>query len=165
MLRRREPVLDDLLELLGRHARVRGHDDLDDRGLAARERSFHVALEQRGERLLVLPLRDAAARAPSPGRGRRAAGNTSAARPRACRRCRTWRCARQAARSASEPSSWSPCDELDDGLLGRAVVPRGQRVGLGLGANAEGEQGGKGKKTDNAEMEGAGFMSGPSSSE
>ena len=40
-----------------RHAGVGGHDDLDHRLLAAGERGFHVALEQRGERLLVLPLR------------------------------------------------------------------------------------------------------------
>ena len=56
MFRRGDPVLHDLLELLGRHARVRGHDDLADGLFAAGERAFHVALEQRGKRLLVLPL-------------------------------------------------------------------------------------------------------------
>ena len=57
MLRGGDPILDDLLELLGGHARVRGHDDFEQRVLAAGQRAFHIALEQRGERLLVLPLR------------------------------------------------------------------------------------------------------------
>ena len=57
MPRRREPVLHNLLELLGGHARVGGHDDFDHRLLPARECAFHVALEQRGERLFVLPFR------------------------------------------------------------------------------------------------------------
>ena len=35
---------------------MRGHHDFEQRAFAARERAFHVALEQRGERLLVLPL-------------------------------------------------------------------------------------------------------------
>ena len=52
----RDPVVDDLLEFVGRHAGVRDHDDFGDRPLAAGERAFHVALEQRRERLLVLPL-------------------------------------------------------------------------------------------------------------
>ena len=56
MLRGGDPVLDDLLELLGGHAGVRGHDDFGQRVFAAGERGLHVALEQRGERLLVLPL-------------------------------------------------------------------------------------------------------------
>ena len=40
----------------GGHARVRGRDEFHERVLAAGERGFQVALEQRGERLLVLPL-------------------------------------------------------------------------------------------------------------
>ena len=56
MLRGGDPVLHDLLELLGRHAGVRGHDDLADGRFAAGERAFHVALEQRGKGLFVFPL-------------------------------------------------------------------------------------------------------------
>ena len=56
MLRRRDPVRDDLLEFLRRHARVRGHDQLDQRLFATGQRGFHIALEHGGERLLVLPL-------------------------------------------------------------------------------------------------------------
>ena len=36
--------------------RMRGHDDLQDRGLAAGQRALDVALEQRREWLLVLPV-------------------------------------------------------------------------------------------------------------
>ena len=72
MLRGRDPVLDDLLELLGRHAGVRGHDDFEHGVLAAGERAFHVALEQRGRTAPCPSTRDAAARAPSRGRARRA---------------------------------------------------------------------------------------------
>ncbi len=117
-----------LLELLGRHARMRGHDDLEDGGFAARERAFEVAFEQRGERLLVLPLRDAAGRAPSRGRGRRRAGNTSAARPRACRRCRRWRCARRAGTKSLPPFVATRLTKLHDGLFGLAVVPGRKRA-------------------------------------
>ena len=55
MLRGRDPVLDDLLEFLRGHARVRGHDEFQERMFAAGERGFQIALEQRGERFLVLP--------------------------------------------------------------------------------------------------------------
>ena len=57
MLRGGDPVLHDLFEFLRGHARVGGHDDFDHRVFAAGERGFHVALEQRRERFLVLPLR------------------------------------------------------------------------------------------------------------
>ena len=82
---------------------MRGHDDLDHRALAACQRRFHVAFEQRGERLLGPSIPDAEARAPSRGRGRRSTGSTSAARPRACRRCQ-----RSAMRSAGGTKSGEP---------------------------------------------------------
>ena len=50
-----QPVGDDLLEFLGGHAGVRGHDDFEHRAFATGEGGFHIALEQRGERLFVLP--------------------------------------------------------------------------------------------------------------
>ena len=53
VLGRREPVVDDLVELFGRHAGVRGGDQFDEPLLARRERRFHVALEDGLERLLV----------------------------------------------------------------------------------------------------------------
>ena len=40
MLRRGDPVLDDLLELVGGHAGMGGHDDLPDGLLAAGERGL-----------------------------------------------------------------------------------------------------------------------------
>ena len=50
-----------------------------------------------------------------PGRRRRRAACTSAARPRACRRCRTWRCAPRAGRSRGLPRG-DRGDEVDDRL-------------------------------------------------
>ena len=57
MLRGGDPILDDLLELHGGHARVCGHDDFEEWAVTAGKRRLQVALEQRGERLLGLPLR------------------------------------------------------------------------------------------------------------
>ncbi len=42
---------------VGGHAGMGGHDDLDRRLFTAGECAIHVALEQRGEGLLVFPLR------------------------------------------------------------------------------------------------------------
>ena len=52
-----QPVADERGELVGRETRVRGHHDLEDRRLAAGERVTKIALPQRGEGLLRLPLR------------------------------------------------------------------------------------------------------------
>ena len=57
MLGGRDPFANDLIEFHGGHAGMRDRDDLENRGLAAGERTFEIALEQRGKRLLVLPLR------------------------------------------------------------------------------------------------------------
>ena len=57
MLRSGEPVAHDLLERLGRHVCVSSQNDFEDGVLAACQCRFQVSLEQRGERLLVLPLR------------------------------------------------------------------------------------------------------------
>ena len=56
MFRGGDPVLDDLLEFHRGHARVRGHEEFQERVVAAGERGFQIALEQRGERFLGLPL-------------------------------------------------------------------------------------------------------------
>jgi hypothetical protein len=45
MLRSGEPVTHDLLELLGRHARVRCHDDFHESFLASGKRRLQVAFE------------------------------------------------------------------------------------------------------------------------
>ena len=45
-----------LRKLVGGHAGVRGHEEFHEPVVAAFERRFHIALEQRGERFLVLPL-------------------------------------------------------------------------------------------------------------
>jgi len=57
MLRGGNPILDDPLEFLRRHAGVGGHDDLGDGLFSTGQRAFHVAFEHRGKRLLVLPFR------------------------------------------------------------------------------------------------------------
>src|SRR5688572_11860397 len=57
MIRGGEPVLDNALELVGGEVRVRCAHDLHHRVLTAGQRGLEVALEQRGERLLVFPLR------------------------------------------------------------------------------------------------------------
>src|SRR5208283_1906814 len=51
-----QPELDNLLELLGGHSSMRGHDDFQYRSLTAGEHGLDVALEKRRERLLFLPL-------------------------------------------------------------------------------------------------------------
>ena len=66
MLRRRDPVGDDPVELLGGRAGVRGHGHLEERVLAARERRLHVALQHRREGLLVRPLRVLRGERPDP---------------------------------------------------------------------------------------------------
>ncbi len=56
ILRGRNPVLDDLLELVGRHAGVRRHHDLEQRLVASGECALEIALQHRRIRLLRLPL-------------------------------------------------------------------------------------------------------------
>jgi len=48
---------DDLLKLFRGQTRVGGHDGLRQRGFTSGEGGFHVALEQGGKRLFVLPFR------------------------------------------------------------------------------------------------------------
>ena len=133
MLRGGDPVLHDLLELLGGHARVRGHDDFDHRLLAAGERAFHVALEQRGERLLVLPLRMLRRERLHPVERedqleihRLLAPERAVVVERGDALGRRHKVRRAFLRDLR--------DEVDDGLLRRAVVPRGQRVTRRLGS-------------------------------
>ena len=57
MARGREPVGDDLLELVRRHAGVGDRDELDQSLFAGCGQRLHVAVEHRLERLLGLPLR------------------------------------------------------------------------------------------------------------
>ena len=57
MSRGREPIGDDLLELVGGHAGVGRHDDFQQALLAGCGKRLHVALEHRLERLLVFPFR------------------------------------------------------------------------------------------------------------
>ena len=45
MLRGGDPVLDDLLELHRGHAGVGGHDEFEERVVAAGERGFQITLE------------------------------------------------------------------------------------------------------------------------
>ena len=135
MLRRRDPLLDDDLELLGGHARVRGGDD------------FHQGAAAAGHAVLRSPARTdlygsfsfhsgcSAASAFTRSMREQRAGNTRAARPRACRRCRTWRCVRPAAR-IRRPFLGDRRHEGQDGLLRLAVIPRRQWIrGFGDGVH------------------------------
>jgi len=57
MTRGREPIRDDLRELVGGHAGMGRHEHLKDAVLARFGERLHVAFERGLERLLVLPLR------------------------------------------------------------------------------------------------------------
>ena len=89
---------------------------------------FQVAGEHGLERLLVLPLGMLRRERLDAIERERRAGSTSAARTRACRRCRTWRSARRAGRSRARlPSSPWRRSRRSPASIG-AVVPRRQRV-------------------------------------
>ena len=62
--RARDPARDRLREFVGRHAGMRGRDDLEQALLAGRRQRLQVVFEHRLERLLRLPLGMLAARAP-----------------------------------------------------------------------------------------------------
>ena len=129
MLRGREPVVDDRLELVGRHAGVRRHDDLDERLLAAGERAPSCrprAATANGS--FVLPLRmlrrerlDAVEREGELEVHRLLAPERAVVVERR-------RCARRRARSRASPRCRHLRDEVEDRLLRRAVVPRRQRI-------------------------------------
>ena len=128
MFRGGDPILDDLLKLHRGHARVRGHDEFEERVVAAGERGFQIALEQRGERFLGLPLgmlrRE---RLHAVEREVELHGHRLLAPERAVVVERG-----DAFGDRHEVRRAGPrhlLDEVDDGLLGLAVVPRGQRVG------------------------------------
>ena len=57
MLRRGDPVPHDLLEFRRRHARMRSHNDFEERVVAAGKGSLQITFEQRSERFLGAPLR------------------------------------------------------------------------------------------------------------
>ena len=57
MLRGRDPVSNNLLELRSCHAGVRGHDNLQEGMFAACERAFHVTFKQRRKGFLCFPFR------------------------------------------------------------------------------------------------------------
>ncbi len=128
MFRGRDPVLDDLLELHRGHARVRGHDEFQQRVVAAGERGLQIALEQRGERFLVLPfgmLRRERLHAVE--REVKLNGHRLLAPERAVvvERGDAFRHRHEVRRALLRDLR----DELDDGLLRLAVVPRRKRVG------------------------------------
>ena len=129
MFRGGDPVLDDLRKLVGGHAGVRGHEEFHEPVVAAFERRFHIALEQRGERFLGLPLGMLRRERLHAVRPRSKTGPAPAARTRACRRCRTRRCVRGRARSpASRVSSPSSTKSMMD-CLALPSFHEGKRVG------------------------------------
>ena len=102
--RGREPVGDDLGELVHGHAGVRRRHQLDQALFAGCGQRLHVAVQHRLERLLGLPAGVLRRQRLDAVERRRRAGHTSAARSTACRRCRRWRCAGPAARSPARPA-------------------------------------------------------------
>ena len=52
-----EPITGNFLEFLRGHSRVGGHRHFEERLFATGASAFQIALEQRGEGFLVLPLR------------------------------------------------------------------------------------------------------------
>ena len=137
MFRGGDPILHDLVELVGGHARVRNHNDLPDGRFAAGERAFHVALEQRRKWLLVFPFRMLRRqrfhpierekelevhRLLTPERAVVVEGRDALVR---------WN-------EVGRTFLGNLRDEFSDGFLRRAVVPRRQRV-LGLDRSETGE--------------------------
>ena len=128
MFRGGDPILDDLLELHRGHARVRGHEEFQDRVVTAGERGIQVALEQRGERFFRLPfgmLRRERLHAVE--REVKLNGHRLLAPERAVvvEGGDAFRHRHEIRRAGFRDL----LDKSDDGLLGRAVVPRGKRVG------------------------------------
>ena len=129
MLRGRDPVLDDLLELHRGHARVRGHHEVQERAIAAGERGFQIAFEQRGERLLVLPLgmlrreRLHAIEREVELNGHRLLAPERAVVVEDGDALRNGHEIRRTRRRDLR-------DKVDDGFLRRTIVPRRQRVGV-----------------------------------
>jgi hypothetical protein len=136
MLRRGDPVGDGFLEFLGGHARVGGHDHFEQGVFATGQRGFHIAFEDGGEWLLVFPLGVLRRQLFDPVEDKerleihRLLGPEPAVvveRGDAFRH-------RDEVRGAL---CRHLLDKLDDCLLGRGVVPRGQWVGGAGGGRAE----------------------------
>jgi hypothetical protein len=145
MARRGQPVRDDRLELRHRHAGVGRHDQLDHAALARLRQGLHVPLERRLEGLLVLPFRalrrerrDAVEREGElnvhglldPERAVVVEGGDALGR------------GDEIGRAFPRHGG----DEVQDGPLGVAVVPRWQRIGrlrLGNAAPRPGVQQGQ----------------------
>ena len=149
MLRGGDPVLHDLLEFHRGHAGVGGHHEVQDRAVAAGQRSIHVALEQRGERFLGLPFRMLRRqRLHAIEREVELDGHRLLAPQRAVvveRGDAFWR--RHEVRRAGPGDLF---DEGDDGGFRRPVVPRGQGIALGEGRRAEDEQRGRQQRQKSA---------------
>ena len=75
---------------------MRGHDDLQMAGSPPASAPFMSPLSSEANGSFVLPLGMLRRERLHAVEREDEAGNTSAARPRACRRCRRWRCARRA---------------------------------------------------------------------
>ena len=127
MLRGGNPVLHDLLEFLRAHARVRRGDDLEYRFFPAGKRTFYVTFEQLCERLLRFPfgmLRrkrlHAIEREHELEIYRLLASERAVVVERGDALGRRDKIRRAFLRDLG--------DEFGDGLLGRASVPRGERI-------------------------------------
>ena len=129
-----DPIRDDPLELLGRHARVRRHHDLADGFVAAGQRALEVTLEQRGERLLLLPLGVLRRQHLHAVEGERELDIQRLLRPErtvVVERGDPLRLGNEVAASLRRHL----LDELHDGFLRGTVVPGGQRI-RGQGGSA-----------------------------
>ena len=127
VLRRRNPVLNGLRELVGGHARVRRGDDREDALCTSGSHTLHVAFEQRRKRLSRLPLRmlrrerlDAIEREDELKRHRLLGPE----RPVVVERGNPLRWLHKVLSALLRDTS----NEVDDRLLGRAVVPGWQGI-------------------------------------
>ena len=122
-----DPVAHHLFKLLGRHARMGRHEELTEGTLAAGEDGLHVAPEQRSERLLRSPFR-------MPGRKRLDAIQHE----EELEVHRLFGPERTVIVEDRNTFGWGneirrvfpgdPVDESENGLPGRTIVPRWQRV-------------------------------------
>ena len=85
-----------------------------------------IACHQRLECRIVLPLGMFRRRCLHLVEHEQRPGSRAAARPTACRRCRTPRCGLRVRRKSDAPGVVTSVDELDDRLLRGALVPRGE---------------------------------------
>lgn len=146
--RRGQPAPDDGVELLRRHPRVGGRDQLQETPVAARRQGFHIPVQHRLERLSLAPLRMRRRERLHAVQGKGELDVHRLLDPEGSvvverRDALLGRDVVWAGRVGHR------LDELDDALLGGPVVPGGQGVGLGAGVEGTQERGEQRQEPDN----------------